>query len=57
VFISAKQNIKAAQLSATIIRANGTKEELGVIDYYSSNPLKMLLFKVKKAVKGLLAKK
>ena len=33
-------NAKEIQLSAVIIRADGTVEELGVIDYWHRNPIK-----------------
>ena len=41
-------NAKEIKLVATITRADGTVEELGVIDYYSKNPLKMFFWKIKK---------
>ena len=44
----ANVNAKEIELIATIIRADGTKEELGVIDYYSSNPIKQFIWKLKK---------
>ena len=39
---------KEIQLVATITRADGTVEELGVIDYYHRNPIKMLIWRFKK---------
>jgi hypothetical protein len=39
---------KEIQLVATIIRADGTVEELGVIDYYHKNPIKMLIWRFTK---------
>ena len=39
---------KEIQLVATIIRADGSKVELGVIDYYSKNPFKMFFWRIKK---------
>ena len=44
---SAISNAKEIQLIATIIRADGTKEELGVIDYWHKNPLKRFIWKIK----------
>jgi hypothetical protein len=41
-------NAKEIKLVATITRADGTVEELGVIDYYSKNPLKMFFWRIKK---------
>ena len=39
---------KEIQIIATITRANGTVEELGVIDYFHSNPIKKLIWRIKK---------
>jgi hypothetical protein len=44
----ANVNAKEIELIATIIRADGTKEELGVIDYWHKNPLKRFVWKLKK---------
>jgi len=41
-------NAKEIQLVATITRADGTVEELGVIDYYHQNPLKIIIWRIKK---------
>jgi hypothetical protein len=43
----ANVNAKEIELIATIIRADGTKEELGVIDYWHKNPLKRFIWKIK----------
>lgn len=43
-----KEKIKEAQISAKVFRADGSTEDLGVIAYYSSNPLKRLAFKISK---------
>ena len=39
---------KEIQLVATIVRADGTKQELGVIDYYNKNPIKRFIWRFKK---------
>lgn len=39
---------KEIQLIATITRADGTVEELGIIDYYHKNPIKRFIWKLKK---------
>ena len=44
----ANVNAKEIELIATIIRADGTKEELGVIDYWHCNPIKRFIWKLKK---------
>ncbi len=44
---------KEIQLVATIIRADGTVEELGVIDAFYKNPLKQLIWNIKKWIKHL----
>lgn len=44
----AKSNAKELQLVATITRADGTVEELGVIDYWHRNPIKRFIWRIKK---------
>ena len=44
----ANVNAKEIELIATIIRADGTKEELGVIDYWHKNPIKRFVWKLKR---------
>jgi len=39
---------KEIQLVAVITRADGTVEELGIIDYYHQNPIKKLIWRIKK---------
>ena len=39
---------KQAEVIGVIIRADGSREELGVIAYHSRNPLKRAIFKIKK---------
>ena len=41
-------NAKEIHLIATITRADGTVEELDVIDYWHKNPLKRFIWKLKK---------
>lgn len=41
-------DVKETSISAIIIRANGDREELGIISYYHKNPFKRLVFKLKK---------
>ena len=44
----AHSNAKELQLVATIIRADGTVEELGVIQYWHKNLLKRIIWRIKK---------
>lgn len=46
--MQANLNAKEIQLVATITRADGTVEELGVIDYYHQNPIKIIIWRIKK---------
>ena len=39
---------KELQLVATITRADGTVEELGTIDYWHKNPIKRIIWRIKK---------
>ena len=41
-------NAKEAQISATIIRADGTVEHLGVVSYWHNNPFKRIFWSIKK---------
>lgn len=41
-------NAKETQISAVIIRADGTKENLGVVSYWHKNPLKRIFWSIKK---------
>jgi len=38
--MEASSNVKQAEMEAVIIRADGTREYLGVIAYYHRNPLR-----------------
>ena len=49
----ANANAKEIQLIATITRADGTVEELGVIDYYHKNPMKRFIWKLKKLLERI----
>lgn len=40
-------NAKELQLSARIVRADGTIVELGTIDYWHQNPIKRLIWRIK----------
>lgn len=44
----AQSNAKELQLVATIRRADGTIVELGVIDYWHKNPIKRIIWRIKK---------
>lgn len=45
--IKATANVRSATLEAVVIRADGTREDLGVIARYHKNPLTRLIHKVK----------
>lgn len=47
----AKSNTKESSISAVITRADGTIEDLGMISYYNSNPIKRWIFKIKQYFK------
>lgn len=42
---------KEIKFSAIVTRADGTVEDLGVISYYNSNPLKRWIWQIKKYFK------
>lgn len=47
----ANSDIKSAEIQAVIIRADGTKQDLGTIAYYHRNPLKRFAFWLKTKLK------
>jgi hypothetical protein len=51
-----KSDCKSAELSMVVIRADGRKEDLGVVAYYHKNPLRRLAFSVKQFFKKLFKK-
>ena len=46
--ITSDAKIKQMEISAIITRADGTIEDLGTIQYWHKNPLKRLLWRIKK---------
>ncbi len=46
-----KSAVKSSEISAVVIRADGTREDLGTISYWHSNPLKRLWFRLKQLIK------
>lgn len=40
--MKANSNLREGSISAVVIRADGTREELGVISYWHKNPLRRL---------------
>ena len=48
---STNSKTKEISLSAVVIRADGTHEDLGIISYWHHNPLKRLLFIIKQRFK------
>lgn len=43
----AKGQVKESSIEAVIIRADGTREELGVVSYWHRNPLRRWLWAIK----------
>ena len=46
MIIRSKVPVSEASIAATVIRADGTIEELGVISYYHKNPLRRLAWRL-----------
>jgi hypothetical protein len=44
---TAKSGVKQATIEAVVIRADGTREDLGVVSYWHANPLKRLLHRLR----------
>lgn len=49
--VNANASPKEIQFSAIITRADGSIEDLGVVSYYNSNPIKRLMWKIKQFLK------
>lgn len=47
---------REAKIEAVVIRANGTRQNLGTIAYYHRNPLRRLAWRVRQAVRKLYRK-
>ena len=46
--ITSEAKVKQMEISAIVTRADGTIEDLGTIQYWHKNPLKRLLWRIKK---------
>jgi hypothetical protein len=46
--ITSTAKVKQMEISAIVTRADGTIENLGTIQYWHKNPLKRLLWRIKK---------
>ena len=46
--ITSTSKVKQMEISAIITRADGTIENLGTIQYWHKNPLKRILWRIKK---------
>jgi hypothetical protein len=49
---SAVGKVKSITVEAVVIRRDGTREDLGAVAYWSSNPFKNLAWKLKNWVRG-----
>lgn len=49
--IQTNQDVKEASIEAVVIRADGTRENLGTISYYHRNPLKRAMWTLKQKLK------
>lgn len=54
--ITGVSDCKSAEVHMVVIRADGRREDLGVVAYYNQNPFKTLVFKIKKFFGALGAK-
>lgn len=50
--MESKSKVKEFTIEAVVTRADGTTENLGVVSYYSSNPLKLMWWRLKKLFNG-----
>jgi hypothetical protein len=54
---NADSAVRSASLEVTVIRADGSVEHHGVVDYWDSNPLKRLLWRARRFVALFRGKK
>jgi hypothetical protein len=43
-----QSQVKSMEISARIVRADGSIEELGTIQYWHKNPIKRIIWRIKK---------
>lgn len=48
--IDTKSDVKAMEITAVVIRADGKVEDLGTIQYWHKNPIKRLFWRIKKCL-------
>jgi hypothetical protein len=46
--VEAKSNVRASSIEAVVIRADGKREDLGVVSYWNKNPFKRLFWRIKR---------
>lgn len=56
MFNVGKSDCKSAELSMVVIRADGSKKDLGVVSYYNRNPIKQGFWNLKTWVKSFFHK-
>jgi len=44
--IKARGEVRSAQIDVVVIRADGTREDLGTVSYYHRNPLRRLWWRL-----------
>jgi hypothetical protein len=49
--ISASGQVKSAEISVVVIRADGTVEDHGTVAYYHRNPLRRLAWRLRRATR------
>jgi hypothetical protein len=51
---SAQSNVKQMDISIVIVRADGTIEDLGQVQYWHKNPIKRITWRIKKWLQSSL---
>lgn len=54
MIVNSKLSVKSAEISAVIIRADGTREDVGVISYWHRNPLMRIGWRILRSCKHLI---
>lgn len=52
--VSVNEKAREASIELVVIRADGRREELGVVSYWHRNPIRRIAWRIKHWMKGLL---
>lgn len=50
--VEGRGNLREVKIEAVVIRADGSREDLGEVGYWHKSPVRRVLRKVKEAIRG-----